>query len=235
MSLPLPPKPHPIPIYAVNSDGIVGEKCYESIRPSRGSGNCVLYETENGTPVATTTYRFGPGRPPKMRLLKSSASVDLENLAEGSELGEGEEEFEINSLGCATRAVSIRTHLGTFHWRHGSREEKRALKADSLLILEQITTVALEGGKQEHRARKVAHFIRNDEFRTEGSGRSTAGNGGRLELDLKQWEGGDSKGRDREQMERFAVSGLLCMLKREVDRRRMHQAFIIAGAGSGGP
>lgn len=229
--LPLPPKPHPIPVYAITPDGQIGEQVYESIRPTRSSGSCALYAAGLDAPVVTTTYRFGPGKPPKMRLLGPDAKVDMENLTEQDALGLGEEEFEIVSLGCATRSVSIRTHLGTFHWRHGTKAEKKALNADSLLLLERITTVALEGGKEEKRGKRIAQFIRNEQYRTDGTGRSTAGNGGRLEMDLREWT--DGKG-EREQMERFVVAGVVCMLKREVDRRRMHQTIIIAGGASGG-
>jgi hypothetical protein len=63
VALPLPPRPFPIPVYAVDGAGRIGAKVYESIRRSRGSGNAVLFRDGNPQyPVCSTTYRFGPGR-----------------------------------------------------------------------------------------------------------------------------------------------------------------------------
>ena len=69
-------------------------------------------------------------------------------------------------------------------------------------------------------AEKVAELVRNDETRTEGTGKGYAGNGGELML------GG---GVD----EAVAVATVCVMLKREIDRRRVVQ--MIMGATAGGP
>jgi hypothetical protein len=48
-------------------------------------------------------------------------------------------------------------------------------------------------------------------------------------IDLREWA--DEKGAN-EQMEALAVASCLVMLKKEVDRRRLCQAMVLAGAGS---
>lgn len=223
IALPLPPKPYPIPVYAVTGSGEVAEKAYESIRPERNSGNCSLYQADSEVPVCETTYRFGPNRPPKIRLVNNDANK--------LSTDDSEEEFEVKSRGCATRSVSIRTHMGTFIWRHANRAERRAANADSLLVLEAVTKVALENGKQKEQFRRVAQLVRNEEYRTAGTGKTHAGNGGRLMMDLREWT--DRKD-ERRQMEVFVVASCITMLKREVDRRRMHQTAIMTGGGGGG-
>ncbi|KAK5997011.1 hypothetical protein PT974_02360 [Cladobotryum mycophilum] len=216
IALPFPQRPIPIPVYVVDHTGCVGNLAYQSVRPERSSGNSALFRAGDEHPVCSTTYRFGPGRPPKIQL---SGVVAYD------------EEFEVNNRGITTRAQVIRTHLGTFQWRYASKQERREAVADSLLILDRITSVTLEGGKQEEQRKPVAQLVRNAEFRTEGSKSSTAGNGGRLVMDLREWLG--TKG-EAEQMEVLAVASCLAMLKKEIDRRRMHQAIVIMGAASGG-
>lgn len=227
IALPLPPKPVPIPVYAVTPSGEPAEKIYECIRPTRGSGSCLLYHAPTSTevPACTTTYRFGPGRPPKIRLL------DPRNPEAGP--ASGDEEFEIAGRGCATRAVSIRTHLGTFQWRYANKAERKAAGADSLVVMERIMTVAHQGGKTEEQYRRVAQLVRNSDYRSSGTGRSTAGNGGRLMMDVREWSSGDGKDEAR-QMETIVVASCIAMLKKEVDRRRLHQAIVVAGGAGGG-
>jgi hypothetical protein len=133
-----------------------------------------------------------------------------------------EEQFEVVNKGFATRTQVFRTHLGTFQWRYAGREERKAAGADNLLVLDRITKVALEGGRQEERRTPVARLVRNAEVRSKGTRVTTAGNGGRLMMNLREWEG--TKG-EVEQMEVLVVASCLVMLKKEIDRRRMHQAI----------
>jgi hypothetical protein len=144
-----------------------------------------------------------------------------------------EEEFEVLGRGCTTRAQTIRTHLGTFVWRYASRAERCAQGADSLLVLDKVTAVAIDEGsgrtRQEERRRRVAQLVRNDELRSQHTSPRTAGNGGRLMIDAREWVG--EKGAV-EQLEAFVVASCLVMLKKEVDRRRAFQAMVVAGAGS---
>jgi hypothetical protein len=214
-SLPLPPKPDPIPIYAASLDtNTIGNLVYESLRQTRRSGDCTLVAANDTTktPLCTTTYRFGCGRAPRMQLYNA-------------------DEFEVTNKGFATRATVLRTHLGTYEWRYANRQERKVIGAHSLLVLERVVNVALGGGKEEELRSIVALFVRNAEVRTAGSSDSTAGNGGRLLVDLREWM--DSKGVDGE-VQALAVASCICMMKREVDRRRVHQAIVISGAAGGG-
>ncbi|EWY93302.1 hypothetical protein FOYG_06565 [Fusarium oxysporum NRRL 32931] len=225
--LPLPPQPDPIYVFNVAATGELDDAEYVSIRPTRNSGSCFLARANDPTQAAlcTTTYRFGPGKPPKIRF-----------VGDGSQNGQAEE-IEISCKGVLTRSTIMRTHLGTFEWRYSSRAERRSAKAsvgeeiDCLLILDQVMKVAVAGGRQEERRRKVGQFVRSDGLRTQGSRRSSAGNGGRLMLDLREWL--DRKNEAIE-MEILAVVSCVSMMKKEVDRRRMHQTMAIMGGASGG-
>ncbi|KAM0246337.1 hypothetical protein ACHAP5_004810 [Fusarium lateritium] len=224
--LPLPPQPDPIYVLNITSTGELDEVEYVSIRPARNSGSCFLARANDATQAAlcTTTYRFGPGKPPKLRLLGDELSREMDS-----------EEIEISCKGVLTRSVTMRTHLGTFEWRYSSRAERRALQTsigeevNCLLILEQVMKVAVLGGKQEERRRKIGQFVRSSGLRTQGSKRTSAGNGGRLMLDLREWM--DRKNEVVE-MEVLAVASCVSMMKKEVDRRRMHQIAAMSGAGS---
>ena len=76
--------------------------------------------------------------------------------------------------------------------------------------------------------------MRNAEFRSKGSSSSSAGNGGRLEIDLGPWDGAGEKG-EREMAVIMVVTTCLVMLKREVDQRRMQQIAMMSGGAHGGP
>lgn len=217
--LPRPPKAVPIPVLRVDADGTVGDVVYESLRNKRSSGNCALVRAGHGiaeAPVCSTTYRFGPGKNPQMQL---HGRLDPNEV------------YEIQGKGLTTRAQSLRTHLGTFEWRYASRKDRKAVGANSLLLFERVTSVALAGGKQEERRVIVGMLVRNPELRTQGTGGSTAGNGGRLLLNLTEWA--DTKV-EHEQMEILAISSCILMLKKEVDRRRVQQIMMMSGGGGGG-
>ncbi|KAH9213941.1 hypothetical protein DL95DRAFT_390066, partial [Leptodontidium sp. 2 PMI_412] len=70
ISLPLSTNELCIPIFACDRDGKTERPKWLSIRPVRKSGSCFLVdaEDESQTAVARTTYRFGPGRPPVVRI-----------------------------------------------------------------------------------------------------------------------------------------------------------------------
>lgn len=204
-SLPTPTKPAPIPVFTITPEGHLDRPLYISLRPKRSSGSCYLVhgDDETETPLTTTTYRFGPGKPPVVRLAGP----------EGTAAADGEE-IEINSLGLITRSQSMRTSLGTFQWRYGGAKEKTLYNADNMLILEHVTVVESGSVRTEQRT-KVAQLARNEVYRTPGTCRSAAGNGGRLMMDLIAF---DEK--EREQMQILIVTTAIVMLKKEVDRRR---------------
>ncbi|PHH90176.1 hypothetical protein CDD83_4335 [Cordyceps sp. RAO-2017] len=216
-ALPLPPKPEPILVYGVLPTGEVGPLAFESLREKRSSGDCFLTPAGHPLPVCSTTYCFRPNRPPTIRLMGDIAR---------------EEDFTINGQGYHTRAQNMRTHLGDFQWRYASRAERKAAGASSLLVLDSVTKVAGIGGKRERRRRAVAHLVRNEQLRSQGTRGCTAGNGGRLLMDLTGLS--DAKG-EPQQMEVLIIASCICMLKKEVDRRRVHQFILMSGAASGGP
>ncbi|OAA59317.1 hypothetical protein ISF_06252 [Cordyceps fumosorosea ARSEF 2679] len=217
--LPLPPRPVPIPVLRVSADGALGDLAYESLRARRGSGSCTLVRGGDGAeaPVCSTSYRFGPGKNPQLRL--------------HGRLADPAEVYEVQGKGIATRAQAVRTHLGTFEWRYAGRADRRALGASSLLLLERVTVVALAGGKKkEERRVVVGMFVRSAELRTQGTSGCTAGNGGRLLLNLAEWA--DEK-LAHEQMEILAIASCIVMLKKEIDRRRVQQCMMMSGGGGG--
>lgn len=239
LSLPFPPKPEPIPIFSVNPDddeSLSPEPRYISIRPERSSGSSYLVSGDAylsnldgpAKPLSTTTYSFGPGRPPAVSLYLPSQGQEVEEQAPW-------DTFSILSTRLLSRAQRLQhTRLGTFEWRYASRSERKALKANSVLALERIIRVAIVGGKEEEVRRLVALFVRNEDTRTPGSSASSAGNGGRLMVDLSIWdEEGEGGKTEREMVVVLIVTSAIAMLKKEVDRRRAQQIAIMAGgAGS---
>ncbi|RYO86293.1 hypothetical protein DL764_009032 [Monosporascus ibericus] len=252
-----------IPIFSVAPDGKTvladghddeGRPLYISLKPTKGSGSGSVRHLVRGdeygaggekeipdpAPLATTTYRFGPGRPPTVLL---GHPADPERV----------EAIEVASRSLVSRALEMRTSFGVFAWRYARSKEREACvlgvgpdggaaaaAPDSLLVFEHLIDGGDgdgdgDGGKkraaQARRAnvRRVAQLVRNSEFRTPGTSVRTAGNGGRLMLDLG---GFDEKLRERVQW--FVVATALIMLKYEVDRRRAAQIAILAGAVSGG-
>lgn len=217
LALPLAPRPSPIGVFAVRPDGSLGPLAYQSLRHARCSGDSVLVRADDPlalAPLCSTTYRFGPGRPPRIQLQGELARRG------------GGEAFDVAGEGVCTRAHSVRTHLGTLRWRYAGRRETRAAGASSLLVLERVTGV----GAAERRMR-IAQLVRSEALRTPGTTRATAGNGGRLLMDLGEWAGGKAEARAAEVL---VLSSCLVMLKKEVDRRRAAQFMVLAGA-SGGP
>ncbi|KAF2685957.1 hypothetical protein K458DRAFT_417135 [Lentithecium fluviatile CBS 122367] len=178
-----------------------GTKAYTSTRQRWNSPNSLLKDTLGRQRVATS-YFFGPGRDPRLRIL-----------------GTGDERAEIRSV---SRWTS-RTHVFVlpdgrrFEWRYRrekgcagctGEEDKRGSRA---LVL------SLEG-------KTLAMLIRNEETRTTlRSAKWSAGSGGELVL-------GPEVGVEGGLAEDVVVASCLLMLKREVDRRRVVQSLVVVGA-----
>ncbi len=147
--------------------------------------------------------------------------------------------FQARPRGLLTRAQTFRTRLGVFEWRYAGRQERKAAEANSLLVLDRVVRVFSArnsgdaGEADEEERRPVAWLVRNGEVRSPGSSASSAGNGGRLLVDLSLWVG---EGRETEckMVEVLVVTTVLCMLKKEVDRRRTQQIAMMS-SGGGGP
>lgn len=263
LSLPIPVRPDPIPVFAVDSDGTTLDAqapVYCSLRLTRGSSSCFLVAGDGAQQrrLSTTTYRFGPGRPPRISLMPATSEAPGQGAAGGSGAsaggsgGEEEEEgeevaveapawdsFALTACGVLTRAIRFRTRLGTFEWRYASRGERKAAGVvGSLLVLDRVVRVfnsATSPGakaKEEEIRTPVAQFLRTDELRSPGSRGSSAGNGGRLLVDTGLWQDGKE---DAEVACVMAVTTCISMLKKEIDRRRKQQMAIMAaviGAGA---
>ncbi|KAI1863927.1 uncharacterized protein JN550_009206 [Neoarthrinium moseri] len=240
LSFPVPTRPTPIYIFSLSPDGSnLHRPLYASIRPKRSSGSCFLVHADDehqAEHLTRTTYRFGPGKPPVVSLAHHGA-VAGDPEAQGEEEEEGDpstETFEVASRSTFSRTQTVTTSLGTFEWRYASKRERAAAGeggADNLLVFERVEQPPANttGGKGGERRTQVAQLVRSERYRTPGTGRSTAGNGGRLMLDLR------GLGEKREEaVRRLAVTTALVMLKKEVDRRRMHQMVAMGAAGSGG-
>lgn len=268
LSLPLPPRPDPIPIFTVPtaSSPVSPSPSYLSLRPTRSSGSSFLispsasdattsddeHEHEH-PPLSTTTYRFGPGRPPTIRLFLPGTATPTSNpFLPTSDPGSSSSDNNNNNIDLSTcdwdtfamtspsllsRTTAFRTRLGTFQWRYASRSERKLHTPvpSSLLILDRVLKIATAPphNRNEEVRTPIAQLVRSDEYRTEGSSCRSAGNGGRLLVDLRVW--GEEEKAEREMAVVMVVTTALVMLKKEVDRRRAQQIMVMAGAAGGGP
>lgn len=227
--LPFPPKPDPIPVHDVTHSLDPASPLYVSLRAERNSGTCRLVRGDgDGEAVCTTTYRFGPGKPPVIRMLADGPPA----YEDEGPLGE---EVVIEGLGAFTRAQVLRCRMGTFRWRYASSKERKAQDQNSVLILEKLTSVsAAFSSKPQEVATEIGRFVRGDGTRTPGTTKHTAGNGGLLLLDLEEWRG-EKKDGEEEEVRALIVASCLAMLKKEVDRRRaMQTAVAVSVLGGGG-
>lgn len=204
-----------ISVYSVDPGAPMQEK-YISVRPKRNSNSCALVQSSDPSQSAliSTIYRWGPGRNPRMRILPRNSKVSVEQALEGDHLSG--ELIDVQSRSMISRAQVFDTSLGNFEWRYGWKDERKAFKADSLLICERIDCAALADGTETKSGTRVAQLIRNDQLRTPGSVRYSGGNGGRLMMDLRMWK--REKNDEAGDAEAFFVASCIVMLKREADR-----------------
>jgi hypothetical protein len=159
-----------------------------------------------------------------MRILPPTSSTSIEEAINSDNVEC--EMVEVRSRSVFSRTQRIETSFGTFQWRYGSRAERgEAFHANSLLILERLDQHTTEKSSKEDKPARIAQFVRNDEFRTPGTHKCMAGNGGRLMIDLSAWA--DDKSSTAEKVEAFVVASCICMLKREVDRMRDNNIAVI--------
>ncbi|OLN95290.1 hypothetical protein CCHL11_04734 [Colletotrichum chlorophyti] len=234
LSLPVATRPDPIPVYRVEAGSWAADSvpAFVSMRFSRGDGSCHLVRGDDGSqmPACTTVYRFGPGKPPLFRLPRPTAPPASSSTAAAAD---DTLELKMVSASLTSRTQVLETPHGTFRWRYGSRKERAAVPgADDLLLCELVRVASPAGGETREESTVAAQLVRGEGTRTKGSGKSTAGNGGRLMVDLREWMG--SKGDAAGEVEVLLIAGCICMLKKEVDRRRLQQMMLIAAGASGG-
>ncbi|KAK5629335.1 hypothetical protein RRF57_005050 [Xylaria bambusicola] len=241
LSFPTPTRPDPIPVFTLTPSGHLDRPLYLSVRPNYHSGSSFLTygDDETQTPLTTTTYRFGfgPGRRPVVVLgdptrnpplsLSQSDSLEDEHSHESASNEDNTQAdtqgFEIAGKNLFTRAIRFTVPgLGTFGWRYGNAEERASFAADSLLICEVYSAANAANKKGKENGIRIAQLVRNEIYRSPGSSRSSAGNGGRLMLDLSAFEE-----KRRERVEWLVVTTAISVLKREVDRRRAQQIATI--------
>jgi hypothetical protein len=217
-AFPVPPKTLETPVFTLSSENKCERPRWISIRPERSKGNCYLVnaDDETGTSIARTTYRFGPGKDPRVRI--------------GGDGHEGEE-FEMVSR-WITRATSFLYAGRRWEWRYGDKRERKRVQEESgeecnsLLILD-----AVSGEERTGKRRQAARLIRGEDSRTPGSKKTHAGNGGRLEICLPDADApNDREERWNEGLtEVVVVVTALVMLKKEIDRMRSRQIVTIGG------
>ncbi|CAH0057831.1 unnamed protein product [Clonostachys solani] len=211
-----------ISIYRVDR----GEVEYISLRLQQTSNSCALVRGSDThrTPLISTIYRRGPGRNPRIRILPRDTSLSVEEAINSESVPC--EVVDVVSRSIISRTQKFDTSFGNFEWRYGSSAERRSeYDADSLILMERVDFVRSRDGKAGKRGVRIAQLVRNDEFRTQGTGRRAGGNGGRLMMDLSMWA--DERKANVKDVEAFVVATCLCMLKREADRFRNDQTAAI--------
>lgn len=153
----------------------------------------------------STTYSFGPGRSPVIKQLHPS---DLD----------AGDSVEVNGKWTSRTTTFTLSNGKTFEWSY-VRSKQSDGKKRTLLVLHQVD------GSSAHTGHRIAQLVRSGETRSPGSSKHSAGNGGELVLDTDSVEWID---------ESMVVATCMLMLKKEIDRRRMIQAAVIAGGASGG-
>lgn len=214
VTLPLPSSE--LTIHITRSDGTLA---YTSTRATRRSGDSILSTPTRGD-VVGTKYFFGMGRDPEITLLDGSGAGVIKPSGKWT-----------------SRTVEFTDFRGrVFEWGYASTKDSERKKVN-VIALRVVSSGDGEGvdealvkGKEKSKGgakegKILAQLIRSEETRTQGTKRRTAGNGGVLLLSETATEYLD---------ESLVVATCLMMLKKEIDRRRMLQMAVIAGAASGG-
>ena len=226
--LPMPSGQLEIPILDTE-----GKLVYTSTRAKKSSGNALLTNA-NGAQLLASEYNFGPGKEPKIRVLDRNAPpvVDEKTGMAGST---GEEIVTKGKWTSRRQDFFLPNGQGNFTWRYTRERDafnsaaKGKDKKRTHLVLEvsspNASSDAKDSKKKEVSVKRVAELVRHDEARTPGTSSSDAGNGGQLQIDAAFCESIGLR-------EDVIVASCLMMLKKEIDRRRVVQAMIIAGMAS---
>ncbi|KAJ5554733.1 hypothetical protein N7535_007179 [Penicillium sp. DV-2018c] len=198
--LPLPSRQTEIFVY--NPDGT---EEYVSTRDKRYSGSAVLSDSKRGDVIRTENF-FGPNREPIVHLLQGSGDVPQQVTVSGK---------------WTSRTMRFAVPGGKlFEWEYAKEKRPDGQKVNLIIL-----RAAEEGTKKGKGSKgpRIAQLVRGDDTRTPGTSRSTAGNGGELQID-------EAAVQSVELDEAIIVATCLMMLKKEIDRRRMVQFAVIAGA-----
>ncbi|KAJ5205148.1 hypothetical protein N7491_004230 [Penicillium cf. griseofulvum] len=196
--LPLPSRQTEIVIY--NQDNT---ETYVSTRDKLSSGDATLSHPKRGS-IIRTEYFFGPSRDPVMHLLHPSGISEV--IVTGK---------------WTSRTMRFSMPGGKqFDWKYA--KEKRADGQKVNLI---VFHAVEEKNMKKVTEGRIAQLVRGEDSRTPGTSRSSAGNGGELQID-------EAALQSLELDEAVIVASCLMMLKKEIDRRRLIQFAIIGGAGS---
>ncbi|KAJ5394648.1 uncharacterized protein N7487_012289 [Penicillium crustosum] len=202
--LPLPSRQTEIFIY--NPDGT---EAYISTRDKLCSGNATLSHPKRGS-LIRTEYFFGPNRDPVVYRLQPSSDIPEEVIVEGK---------------WTSRTMRFGMPGGKrkqFEWEYAKEKRADGQKVN-LIVFRAVGEV--KGKSKETPGPRIPQLVRGEDSRTPGTSRSSAGNGGELQIDEVALQ-------SLELDEAVIVATCLMMLKKEIDRRRMIQLAIIAGAGS---
>ncbi|EXJ59266.1 hypothetical protein A1O7_06698 [Cladophialophora yegresii CBS 114405] len=132
-----------------------GSVAYTSTRAKKSSGSAVLSHPKLGD-LISTTYYWGPGRPPILKLLERQDDVDTVTV-------HGK---------CISRTTNFTTPDGSvFEWSYTCTKDTNGKKVNVIVLEEK------ETGKI------LAQLNRGEGTRMEGTSRCSAGNGGQLILD----------------------------------------------------
>jgi hypothetical protein len=177
-----------------------GTEAYVSTRDKISSGNAVL-SNKLGS-LVRTEYFFGPNRDPVLHLLQASS-----------------ESSDVRVSGNWTSRTMQFVMPGDrkFEWEYAKEKWADGQKVRLIVFR------AIETGKTKEKTETIAQLVRGVDTRTPGTSKCTAGNGGELQID-------EAALQSHELDEAVVVATCLMMLKKEMDRRRMLQFAMIAGA-----
>jgi hypothetical protein len=131
-----------------------GTLAYTSTRAKKCSGNAVLSHSKLGD-LISTTYFWGPGRPPLIKFLEGQDGSDTVKV----------------SGKCISRKANFATPDGrVYEWSYASTKDANGKRVNILALREKNT------------GEIIAQLIRGEGSRTQGTSRCSAGNGGQLVL-----------------------------------------------------
>jgi hypothetical protein len=179
-----------------------GTKAYLSTRDKISSGNAVL-SNQSGS-LIRTEYFFGPNRDPVLHLLQANES----------------EQVTVNGNWTSRTMQFVMPGGRQFEWGYAKEKLADGQKVN-LIVFRAIEKM----GKTREKKARIAQLVRGVDTRTPGTSKCTAGNGGELQIDEVELQ-------LHKLDEAVVIATCLMMLKKEMDRRRMLQFAMIAGAGS---